>query len=521
MRRTAALYGILGLVLLAFGLVDLYIAPGFRFFVFVNLIAGVFAIVLWITSSRSALASLVGRRSARYGANAVIYSVAFIGILVALNYLAHIHHRRLDLTTEKIFSLSSQSDQVVKQLKEPLKLIGFFQGGENEQARQLFASYSYASPKVSYQIVDPDKHPELAERYKVSVMGTTHIQYGGGQGEGTNVTELSEEALTNGIIRVTKSGKKVIDFLDGHGEADPDNTKDATGLGSLKKDLEGEGFEVHKLLLASLDKVPDDVTMVAIAGPVKPLLPVEIDRLNAYLKRGGRLLVMLRPPRPDEPIDEKALIGLLGQWHIKVGDDVVVDQVVRLFAGPALGLNPLVNDYGQSPITRDFKQRTVFPMTRSLSLDTAGAKPGLQLTWLARTSDTSWGETDLDGIFRRQEAKLDDKDIRGPITVAAQVDANLSELGWGKGDARMVVFGSTEFANNQYLDNFFNRDFLINSADWLAGEENAISIRPREMRASRFRLTVDQFSVVFALSVLLLPELLLVAGIAVWWERRH
>src|SRR5262249_873388 len=75
--------------------------------------------------------------------------------------------------------------------------------------------------------------------------------------------------------------------------------------------------------------------------------------------------------------------------------------------------------------------------------------------------------------------------------------------------------------SNQYISNFFNRDFFVNSADWLAGEENSISIRPRSLRASRFRLTVDQFSVVFALSVLLLPQLLLIAGIAVWWERRN
>jgi ABC-type uncharacterized transport system involved in gliding motility auxiliary subunit len=85
----------------------------------------------------------------------------------------------------------------------------------------------------------------------------------------------------------------------------------------------------------------------------------------------------------------------------------------------------------------------------------------------------------------------------------------------------MVVFGSTDFINNQHITNFFNRDFFVNSADWLAGEENSISIRPRSLRASRFRLTVDQFSIVFAFSVLLLPEMLLILGIAVWWERRN
>src|SRR6266478_4318908 len=149
MRRSAALYGILGLVLLAFGLVDYFIAAGFRLFVWVNLVGGLFAIVLWITSSRSELASISTGRSARYGANAAIYSIAFIGLLVAINYISSLHHRRIDLTTEKVYSLSSQSEQTVKNLKEPVKLIGFFPGGENQTARDLYSTYAYASPKVT------------------------------------------------------------------------------------------------------------------------------------------------------------------------------------------------------------------------------------------------------------------------------------------------------------------------------------------------------------------------------------
>lgn len=520
MRRSAALYGLLGLVLLAFGLIDYFISSGFRLFVWVNLAAGVFAIVLWITSSRSELATLSTGRSARYGANAAIYTIAFIGLLVAINYLSTIHHTRLDLTSEKVYSLSSQSVNVVKGLQKPLKLYGFFQGGENPAARELYDMYAYYSPKVSYELVDPDKHPELAERFKVSVMGTTHLQYGGDKGEGTNITELNEEALTNAIIRATSKSKKVIEFLDGHGEADIDDAETQTGLGIIRKDLEGEGYEVRKLELAQLAKVPDDANLVVVAGPIKPIGQHEIDALNDYLKHGGRMLAMYRPQRPDNPIDEDAIIKLASEWGVKVGNDIVVDQVVRLFEGPALGLNPIVQTYGESPIVKDFKQRTVFPMTRSLTAE-PNLKTGLTVTPVAKTSDTSWAEVDLDTLFRQQKAELTAKDTRGPIAVVMAVDGKLDQLGGGKGDARLVMYGSTEFAENQYVTTFFNRDFFVNSADWLTGEENSISIRPRSIRASRFRLTAGQFSIVFAFAVLLLPEMLLIAGIVVWWERRN
>src|ERR1019366_5582907 len=150
MRRSAALYGILGLVLLSFGLVDYFISSGFRLFVWVNLICGIFAMVLKMIRSRSELSSITTGRSARYGANAVIYSAGYIGLLVAINYISTLHHARLDLTAEKVYSLSSQSVNVVKGLQKPLKLYGFFQGGENPAARELYETFAYYSPKLTY-----------------------------------------------------------------------------------------------------------------------------------------------------------------------------------------------------------------------------------------------------------------------------------------------------------------------------------------------------------------------------------
>jgi gliding motility-associatede transport system auxiliary component len=517
---SSVLAGILGLVLLIFAVIDYIAAPGFRFFFLVNLVIGIFALIVWATSSRTSMRSLAGRRSARYGANAAIYSIAFVALLVAVNYISTLHHHRFDLTSNQVYSLSSQSVKVVKGLDKPLKFYGFFAGGRNPQAAQLFDSYTYNSPRVSYEMVDPDRHPELAEKYKVSVMNTVHIQYGDDKtGDGTNVTDVSEGALTNGIIRVTKSTHKVACFTQGEGQPDVDDSQAANGFGELKKAMEGESYEVRKLLLATLPAVPADCSLLVVAGPTRPLLKSELDSIENYLKKGGRAIVMLRPPSQTDPGVESGLVNLVGEWGVKAGNDIVVDQVLRLFQGPALGLNPIVDTYGPHQITAGFDQRTVFPMTRSVE-PIAPPKPGLQVAWLAKTGPTSWAETDLAALFQHQTATLDAKDRKGPITVVDVVTADLKQLGWGTGSARMLVFGDTEFANNQYIDNFFNRDFFMNSADWLVGETNSISIRPRTLRASSFVLTVTQFSIVFALSVLLLPELLIIAGITVWWRRR-
>ena len=521
MRRTSALTGLLGLVLLAFGIIGYALTSGgiARLFILVNLIGGAFTLIGWLTASWGSLGEMAGSRRTRYGANAALYTAAFIGLLIAINYLAAHYPHQFDLTTEKVFSLSPQSVNVVKNLKKPLKLYGFVQEGRSPTAEALYEEYAYASPRVSYALVDPNRHPEVAERFKVTTMNTTHLQYGGDRGEGTNVTELNEEAITNGILKLTSAGSKKVCFTTGEGEADPDDAENPNGFAEFKKALEGENYLVTKINLVTQASVPSDCAVLLVAGPTRPLVPHVTESINGYLDHGGRALVMFQPPRPDGSVNQTALQSLVADWGVTAGNDVVVDQVVRLFAGPALGLNPTVTSYSPHPITASFDKQTVFPMTRSLGPVTS-AKPGLVVTPLAHTSDTSWAETDLAGIFQRQSAKFGRGDIKGPVTVAAAVEANLDQLNRGKGMARLVVFGDTDFAGNQYLENFFNRDFIMNSIDWLAGQASSISIRPRTLRASRFSLTIAEFDAVFVLSVLLLPELLLIIGIAVWWERR-
>lgn len=522
MRRTSALTGLIGLVLLSFGIIGYALTNGSfaRLFIFINVLGGAITLIGWLMSSWGSLSELAGSRSTRYGANAALYSIAFIGLLIAINYIAASHHRQFDMTSQKVFSLSPQSVKVVKDLKKPLRIYGFVQGGRSPQAESLYGEYSYESALVSYELVDPDRHPELADRFKVSTMNTTHLQYGGDRGEGTNVTDLGEAALTNGILKLAKAGSKSVCFTTGEGEADIDDTEAAGGFAEFKKSLEGENYQAKKVNLATEAGVPPDCNILVVAGPTRPLVPHIIQAINDYLGHGGRTLVMLRAPRPDNSIDEATLISLIADWGIKAGNNVIVDQVVRLFAGPTLGLNPLVNSYPPNPITASFDKQTVFPMTRTVDpIDPP--KAGLTVMPLAQTSDTSWAETDLAGLFQKQQASFDANDTKGPVTVADAVDANLDQLKRGKGDARIVVFGDTESANNQYLDKFFNRDFIMNSVDWLVGEANSITIRPRTLRASRFSLTISEFDAVFVLSVLLLPELLLIVGIAVWWERRN
>jgi len=198
-----------------------------------------------------------------------------------------------------------------------------------------------------------------------------------------------------------------------------------------------------------------------------------------------------------------------------------VDQVIRLFAGASLGVEPIAETYSPlHPITREFKERTIFPLVRSVE-SADSPKDGLESTSLVKTSPTSWAEKDLDGVFKKGKASLGPEDKKGPVSIAVAVTANLKKLGLDRdGDAKIVVVGSAGFANNRFINIFFNRDFFLNVINWLVGQEEMISIRPRSVRSSRVQLTEREGTTVFYLSFLILPEILLIIGLAVWWRRR-
>ncbi len=513
MRRYLQISGISGLVLTLFGLTAYFFTKKIQDpYVLIHLGLGVLCLLVYLVTQGGGLLRSLRSRSTRAGMHSAFYSLLFIGVLIMLNFLSVRHYQRWDLTEAKAFSLSSQSIKVVEQLKQDLEIYGFFERGQNQQIADLINSYTYHSSKIEFQAIDPDRNPEMARQYKIQRLNTLHIRYGD---ESTNITDTSEEAVTNAILKLTKATKKNVYFLTGHGEPSIKERQDSAGYGAAKDALENENFQVKELLLSTQESVPGETSLFIVANPKKPLFDHEIEAIDSYVKSGGRLLVMISAQVG------KDLGTFLKDWGVELGDDIVVDQVIRLFAGPSLGVEPIAQTYSLThPITRGFRERTIFPMVRSVEADSL-PKEGLEVTSLVQTSPTSWAERNLDGIFKQGKASFEPEDKQGPISIGVAVKANLKKIGVDKeGDAKIVVVGTGGFVNNRALKIYFNRDLFLNIVNWLVGEEELISIRPRSIRSSRIQLTEKESNMVFYLSFLILPELLLIIGLAVWWRRR-
>lgn len=518
MSRFASFYGVVGVILLLFGGLAYFITRDFSPYVFAHILIGVTAIITFIISAKGSLSTFFGERSTKYGASAAFYAALFVGILIFVNFLAARHHHRFDLTESGVYSLSPQTVGILKHLDKPLVVNAFVEAGSDPQLRELLESYRYISDKFTFSIIDPDKHPDLAEKHKITTIPAIHLQYGN---HSNIVNKLTEEELTNGIIKVTRTEKKTIYFLEGHGEPNIDDMNDPKGYGQIKNALNSESYEVKKLVLSEGAAIPDDANLVIIGGAERSLLPHETQAIDAYLKKdkGGHALFLLNPRATPE------LVAYLANWGVQVGNDVIVDEQIQLLKGRTYTLTPFVTTYGVHKITAELSRRgtsalTTYGISRSVEARQDGKK-GLTVVSLAKTGPNSWAETDLEGVFQKQTARLDGQDRRGPISLAVAITANLKDMGLNNtGVSRIAVFGNAVFADNQFLGQYFNRDLLMNTVSWLIGEEGLISVRPRTLRASRVQFTAQQGTLIFYLSVLILPELLLIAGLAVWWQRR-
>jgi ABC-type uncharacterized transport system involved in gliding motility auxiliary subunit len=464
--------------------------------------AGIALVALSLLVHVRDVRGLLGRRTARYGLNTAVMVVLLLCIIGLVEAVSARHNARLDLTENKRHSLAPQTIQLLRGLKSDVNAVAFFRSDQpgKRVAEDLLKQYArYANGKLTWKVVDPDREPGLARRYAVEAYGTVVLETAT---RSEKVTDAEEEKLTNGLVKLMREGKRVVYVVQGHGEHELAST-DRPGFSEAKTAMERANYEVKPLVLAREGKVPDDASVVIVPGPRNDPLPPELDALDAYVGRGGKILVMVNP------FQAEGMVKFLARFGVALGDNLVVEPnpIGRLFGiGPEV---PIVQQYEAHPITRDLGGvTTLFPLTRSV--DAVKAPPaGLVVQPLARTSAQSWGESDR-AALNRGEARPDPQD-RGPLSVAVVAT---------KDKSRIVVYGTSNLAANQFLNLQGNRDFFLNTVSWLAEEEDQIAIRPKDTKQSPVFLTAQQGWLAFLVPVVVLPGIVVAGGIAALIRRR-
>ncbi len=513
----------LGGVAVLFGVLNLFVgifAQAFdpwwvlgNFAVGIGLLAA--AAISNLDGLRERMRSGEARRAGKYGSSALFSTALAIAILGMLGYLSTRYQHRFDLSEQQVHSLTSQTENVLAALEEDVEVVALFPTMGAQPVRDLLDRYVYASPHFKVTYADPNERPDVLVRINVSEedlgQGLLHVSFGG---ESTQVREVTEERVTNALLKLSRTGDKTIYFLEGHNERAIEGEPAATaeGFSRAAEALANENYRVERLLLAAVGAVPDDADVVVVAGATRPLLEPEQAALQAYLERGGALLALIDPRAQTDLVDR------VRSWGVDIGDDVIVDRSLALFGRAT---SPFAQSYDPDhAITREMRETTLFHMARSVR-----SREGADFTELVLTGDASWAERDLDRFFAEGQAELDDADLPGPVSVAVAGTLSFAGVPDEEGvetpvEARVSVFGDVDFASNELLDAYRNRDLFVNTVNWLMGDVEAISIRPALSRASRFQLTAEQFVRIRTLSLFMLPEFLAIIGVWVWWARR-
>lgn len=442
-----------------------------------------------------------------FASNLAVVVLLVLAIVGAVNYLGVRVHRRFDLTSDKAHSLSPQSLQVVRGLGKELQIKAFFSKNNSGLGRfeSLLEIYRYHNGKIKATVIDPYLKPELVKRYEIKADGTLVFEY---DGKSTRSEEVSEESITNAIIKVSRQVEKTIYFLQGHGEPAIAESGE-TGYSEAKSGLEKLSFKVKELVLFQEAAVPRDAAVVVVAGPQKPLLEKELFLLDKYLaQEGGRLLLLIDPGQGGE------LKPLLRQRGLALEDNVVVDaDPLSQFMGGNYFM-PVVAKYPEHAITRGFGYATMFPLARGLARVTP-VPSGVTVDLLAATSPSSWGETQYETEVKSEKITQNPEDKSGPIDIAAAAEA-------ANGDkkSRLVVIGDSDFAQNKYYYFQANGNFFNNAVSWLAEEKDLVAIAPKVTAPRTVSLTRGAGRLVFFYTLVVLPLLVFAAGIAVWLFRR-
>jgi len=479
------------------------------------LISGIVLTGLWLLF-QAYQSNWWGRRSTQAGTNAIVATLSVLVLLGLINLLGTRYSWRVDFTENQQFTLALQSQQLVRNLEEPIK-VWAFDRNQNPQDRELLENYRRQGVQFNFEYVDPQAQPGLAEKFGVKQFGEVYLEAGKQRRLVQSVNEqerLSEVRLTNVLQQITSDRTAKVYFLQGHGEYPI--TGEQAGLSQAVSALGEKNYTSEPLNLVQQPNVPKDADVVVVAGPRRALFDREVKVLSDYLNQGGSLLLMI------DPNTNPGLNSLLKTWGVMLDDRLAVDP-----AGAGSGLGPavpLITNYGDHPITRDFANGISFYQgARPIEIT---PMPGVQATPLLLTSPQSWAESDLTS----QELQFNpESDRPGPLNlgvaltrpVKSPTPAQAQEPDKKPAESRLVVLGNSNFATDGVFEQQLNGDVFLNSVSWLSNQdEQLLSIRPKEPKNRRLNLTPQQANLLGWTSLLLVPLFGFGTAALLWWRRR-
>ncbi|MCB5186802.1 GldG family protein [Methylobacillus caricis] len=438
------------------------------------------------------------------------FVVLFLVFIFLIGFLSHEYHASRDVTQGSRNTLTEGSVNVLKQMNGPITITAYVTKDESYRKfiHKFVERYQRVKPDIKLEFVNPAEEPKATQDAGVRSEIELVVEFNKRTEHIVPPQAFIEQEMTNLMVRLSRTNQNAIMFLDGHGERSLIGVKNHD-IGDFGKHLEKKGFKLANPDLLIAQAVPHNGAMLVIASPQVDVTEIEVKKIKDYLDAGGNLFWLID--------DEKNLHGLqpVAEYlGLELTPGMVVDLSAKQYGADAK--IAFANQYGVHAITKNFMLRTLFPEARMLTA--AGTYDnGWQVSNIVEVAPNGWLET---GEINDKVSFDNKKDIPGPINIAVAMERKYGEKG-----QRVVVVGNGNFLSNTFLGNGGNLDLGLNMVNWLAGDDRLITIQPKPLKDVNVIIPSEGWSNLLAQSVFLgfsriLPVVLVIIGVVIWWRRR-
>lgn len=445
------------------------------------------------------------------------FAVLFLAAVGLVAWLSTRYHFQSDWTAAGRHTLAPASIALLGELKDPIHITAFARQSElvatRRQISDLVGRYQRHKQDLTLNFVDPDMAPDRVRSEGISMDGEMVVEY---QGRKLHVQQMTEQALTNTLHKLARSGERKVLFLEGHGERNPEGGANHD-YGAFGEQLRNKGFHIARLNLTATPEIPADAALLVIASPQVDLFPGEVRLIQDYVERGGNLLWLA------EPEGRHQLDPLAAQLGLGFHPGTVVDPTTQL-----LGIDnaafAVVTEYPQHAVTRDLASVTLFPF--AAAIDTTRVGEPWQATPFLRTVPRAWSET---GVMQGAISYEAGSDIGGPLDLAVALERPRPEADPEKAEEahedtgaqqRVAVIGDGDFLANAYLGNGANLELGERLINWLSHDDALMHIPPKAAVDTRLEWSPLLSGMLGVSFLFLIPGGLVIAGVMIWLKRR-
>ena len=437
-----------------------------------------------------------------------INCILVLFLLSLLNYVAFKFPWQKDISLLKLNTLTSQTREVLKKVDDKIVFKIFARKNEIALWLPILDLYRFENRHVEIEKINVELRPDLVGEYNIQNASTLAIEY---KGRRQLVTTRDELNVTNAIVRLTRLTDPVVYYLTGHGEIDPDSNANE-GMKLVLEGARNSALDLRVLNLTSAQEIPFDAKAIILWGPKSPLMDSEVEIISRFVKRGGGLLVALDPDLNSRKFQnvEKFLneLGLL--YH----HNLIYDR--KNFVNGSKGAVPIASSFDpEHLLTKEFKGQVFFPLVSSVGVSAQAQKNNEEVEFrellLSSPSPESWGETDRQEIAKEEVFYTEGQDRAGPLAMVISRESAKN---------RILLFGNSTFAMNNYIKFSSNMTFFLNSLSWVVGEDRLVSFNLPIIQSEQIFISENQLGAVFYFSVIFAPLILIIVSITVYRRRR-